>query len=234
MSHSNLYSLPSFDYPIISIKDLQFGYSSEPVISIQQWELKHGESVFISGVSGSGKTTFVSLLAGLLKPNKGHIVINAKDLTTMKARAINRFRANHMGLISQQFNLIPYLSVMDNIVLAHSFSEKKKTDIQSDALKLLKKLELHEGIADQKALSLSVGQQQRVAIVRALINRPILLIADEPTSALDPVAKAKFMDLLREITQEINLSLIMISHDESLSPFFNNVVSLTELQSHAF
>ena len=233
MSTSNLYSLSSFEYPLISISDLKFGYTEDNVIHIPNWELTHGESIFVTGDSGSGKTTLISLLAGLLKPTSGKIEINAHDLTNMRPKEVNRFRANNVGLISQQFNLIPYLSVIDNILLAHSFSEQRKADIKDEALQMLNQLQLQSDIAERKAYELSVGQQQRVAIVRALINRPILLLADEPTSALDSNAKEKFMGLLKEITQKINLSLVFISHDKSLAPFFAEAITLTQLQANA-
>lgn len=233
MSNSNLYSSPVFDYPLISVSDLTFAYGERHVLNIPDWQLMHGESIFISGESGSGKTTLISLLAGLLKPTSGNISINANDITTMRPNELNKFRANHVGLISQQFNLIPYLSVIDNILLANSFSDHTKKDVRREALQLLGQLELKKEIADQKASQLSVGQQQRVAIVRALINRPLLLLADEPTSALDADNKQSFMTLLKEMTHEINLSLVFISHDASLAPFFSRSMALTELQSHA-
>ncbi|WP_395375711.1 ABC transporter ATP-binding protein [Marinicella sp. W31] len=234
MSNPNLYSLPSLRYPIVTLQNLKFSYNGRNILSIPHWELMHGESIFISGESGSGKTTLVSILSGLIRPDKGIIEINTRDISVMRPKELNTFRANNIGLISQQFNLIPYLKVIDNILLAHYFSKNKKAEIKTEAITLMDKLHLKEEVAEQKAFELSVGQQQRVAIVRALINRPSLLIADEPTSALDSFAKNRFIDMLNEIMDQINLSLILISHDESLKTHFNRTTTLSKLQSNAF
>ncbi len=217
---------------IIKIDQLKFSYDekqTKSVVNIPRWDIQKEETVFLSGSSGSGKSTLMHLISGLLKPTLGAICIDEITINQLSSRKMNAFRAEHIGLISQQFNLIPYLSVLDNIKLAHSFNPKRIDHLESKVTSLLQQLHLSKDIINSKASELSVGQQQRVAIARALINSPKLLLADEPTSALDKKAKFSFIQTLNAVVQNNQMTLIFISHDTSLSQYFSKTIYMDEL-----
>ncbi len=220
----------------IEVKDLLFSWpdSSRPTIDIAEWSI-NSETIFLFGPSGSGKSTLIGLLAGVLVPCSGEIKINNQRLDLLSPSARDRFRADNIGLVFQQFNLIPYLSVEQNILLPLQFSSKRanalgsSTEQKTAALKLLEELGLEGECASRPARELSVGQQQRVAIARALIGAPSLIIADEPTSALDADTRDAFMNLLFREVQKINATLIFVSHDRSLAKGFKREISLDTL-----
>lgn len=212
----------------VSIHSLRFSYgkpSDKPIIDIPEWSISTGEHIFLYGPSGSGKSTLLNLLAGILVATDGRINILDQPLYRMSGRQRDQFRARHIGFVFQQFNLIHYLSVSDNIRLAHHFSGSRQ---QADgrAKELLKALGIDTSLHHQAASSLSIGQQQRVAIARALINTPELLIVDEPTSALDSQNRDAFMALLMEVVTQHPITLIFVSHDQSLAKHFSRTVSL--------
>jgi putative ABC transport system ATP-binding protein len=217
----------------VSIRNLQFSYdktSHDPILEIPEWSVSAGEHVFLYGPSGSGKSTLLNLLAGVLIPTEGGIKILDQSLDLMSGRQRDTFRANHIGLVFQQFNLIPYLSALDNIRLANHFTSApflRKTD--SRAKELLKALGINDALHHQPASALSTGQQQRVAIARSLINPPELLIVDEPTSALDSQSRDAFMTLLMETVTQHNTTLIFVSHDPSLTQYFSRTVALQDI-----
>lgn len=218
----------------VEVRDLSFKYprSDEAVIKIDHWQLTSGSSTFIYGPSGSGKSTLLNLLAGLLVPSQGSVAIMGQQTSHLKAAQRDRFRAQHIGIIFQQFNLIPWLSVRDNISAAHYFSRDKKTsksELLERITQLLDRLGLAARFLDRKTKELSIGQQQRVAIARALINQPALMIADEPTSALDTDARDGFMQLLLECVSEYSSTLIFVSHDKTLSNRFEQSVNLPSI-----
>ncbi|MFC3121252.1 ABC transporter ATP-binding protein [Agaribacter flavus] len=198
---------------------------------IEQWQLASAERVFLHGESGSGKTTLLNLLAGVLTPESGSIELLGQAFSSLTARQRDKFRAQHIGVVFQQFNLIPYLSVLKNIQLAAYFANEKQGNVQAFAEQLLDKLQLPKTILKQAAGTLSVGQQQRVAIARALINRPELLFVDEPTSALDASARDAFMELLIEICDASSTTLVFVSHDLYLRRFFETFVDIKSLRS---
>ncbi|HWK53496.1 MAG TPA: ABC transporter ATP-binding protein [Hyphomicrobiales bacterium] len=193
---------------------------------------RQGEKVFIAGASGSGKSTFLNLLAGILRPQRGRIVIGGTAVHELGARALDRFRARHVGLVFQAFNLIPFLDVETNIRLASHFNEGRRVAGKEIAA-LLHKLRLDPALARRRASELSVGQQQRVAVARALVNRPQLLVADEPTSALDADSQQAFMELLMSMSGEYGATVLFVSHDQRLSARFDRVVELAALQASA-
>ena len=200
------------------------------MLNIPAWTLPVGEQVFIHGPSGGGKSTLLSLLSGLLMPSEGQVNVLGQRLEQMTSRRRDRFRANHIGYMFQQFNLIPYLNAFDNIRLASQFSQRKKIPELYEAIKkLLSVLNISANDWHRPARHLSIGQQQRVAIARALINKPELLIADEPTSSLDPLNKEAFMALLMSIVAENGITLVFVSHDLSLSSYFNRIESLSDI-----
>ncbi|MFT4731116.1 MAG: putative ABC transport system ATP-binding protein [Gammaproteobacteria bacterium] len=225
--------------PSVLVESLAFSYvCGKPIIDIKQWHLHKSEHVFLYGPSGCGKSTLLNLLSGILAPQQGTVNILNTDITALKPSKRDRFRAQHIGVVFQQFNLIPYLSVLDNIRLAIHFandkadtdrSYKKNARTQERIVSMLQALELPVNCIQQKASELSVGQQQRVAIARALINKPDVLIVDEPTSALDSSAKDAFMKVLIETATKSNAALIFVSHDHSLASHFKRVESLTDI-----
>lgn len=215
----------------ISLHDVVFRYSksSSPVLFIKQWQLNIGQHVFIHGRSGTGKSTLLNLLAGILTTSEGVIEILDQPLARLSSRQRDAYRAKHIGMVFQQFNLVPYLTVLENIQLAAHFADTPDEDVEQRCIELFNGLQLDVGLMQRRADRLSVGQQQRVAIARALINQPRLLIVDEPTSALDSEAKSGFMTMLMSLIQRNETTLIFVSHDESLMPFFSQHISMADL-----
>lgn len=220
---------------MIEIKNLQFSWRKQDkdLLDIADFSVKEGEKIFIQGASGSGKTTLLSLLGAVNSPTRGHISILGQNLSTMSLAQRDSFRADHMGFIFQMFNLIPYLSVLENVLLALKFSPKKSSKItqgmsaKEEALRLLNALGLQaSNIKNQKVSELSVGQQQRVATARALIGSPELVIADEPTSALDHKARDSFLQLLFAECNKAGTTLIYVSHDETLGHLFDRQIPI--------
>ncbi|MFT6791038.1 MAG: putative ABC transport system ATP-binding protein [Cellvibrionaceae bacterium] len=217
----------------IELSNILFRYSDRPdhtVLNIPSWSLADEEQVFVYGPSGGGKSTLLGLLSGLLTPNDGQVTVLGQRLDKMNGRQRDRFRAAHIGYVFQQFNLIPYLSAIDNALLATRFSIRKKTTALNEEIKtLFSALNISEKEWHRPARELSVGQQQRVAIARALINKPQLLIADEPTSSLDTANRDAFMKLLIPMVADTHMTLLFVSHDLSLSSYFNKVESLSDI-----
>jgi putative ABC transport system ATP-binding protein len=205
-------------------------------LAIDDFTLKKGDRLLLIGPSGSGKSTFLSLLAGIVSPQAGSIEVLGTDISKLRGAARDRFRAEHYGIIFQMFNLLPYGSVIDNVVLPLSFSRKRRQraegqgGIDAAAKRLLESLGIEQSLTENaSAASLSVGQQQRVAAARALIGSPELIIADEPTSSLDRNRQQAFLDLLFADVDAADATLIMVSHDESLSGRFTRVDNLTDI-----
>jgi putative ABC transport system ATP-binding protein len=205
-------------------------------LAIDDFSLKKGERLLLIGPSGSGKSTFLSLLAGIITPQEGAIEVLGTDIARLRGAARDRFRAEHYGIIFQMFNLLPYGSVIDNVVLPLSFSGRRRKrceaagGVHAEARRLLDSLGIEQTlIENSSAASLSVGQQQRIAAARALIGSPELIIADEPTSSLDRDRQQAFLDLLFADVEAAGATLIMVSHDESLSTRFTRVAKLTDI-----
>lgn len=215
---------------MIQLDNLVFSWPRQktPVLSIPHWQVERGERVFLHGPSGGGKSTLLNLLAGLLLPQQGRVKILQTELQRLSGRARDRFRAQHIGLVFQQFNLIPYLDVETNILLGAHFNPARRAACLSPAA-LLERLALPATLLHQPASQLSVGQQQRVAVARALINAPALIIADEPTSALDSDTRDAFIRLLLDCAGAQNSTLIFVSHDRTLAPYFTRHEQLAQL-----
>jgi len=225
---------------ILQLRKLEYTYpkSESAVLSIAHWEMNHGEHVFLSGASGSGKTTLLNVICGLLVPTSGVVDVLSQNIYQLKSSTRDAFRAAHLGIVFQQFNLIPYLSVIDNLKTARFFNQviqqqSNLPSVESLAKELLERLQLPVAILQQRADQLSVGQMQRVAIARALINQPKLLIADEPTSALDEDATHGFMTLLFDSLKQFGTTALFVSHDRRLSQFFEHKVSLSAINTVA-
>ena len=233
---------PINDDTLLEIENLQYRWPSgqRDVINIPELSIRKGERVFIKGESGSGKTTLLSLFGGINLPSAGLINILGTNICELKQSRRDQFRADHIGFIFQLFNLIPYLSVIENITLACEFSKRRKANVlaksktlEDEAYRLLCHLQLNDRDLLTKPVSdLSVGQQQRVAAVRALIGSPELIIADEPTSALDADAREHFLTLLLSECQESGSTVLFVSHDSSLETAFDRSLSLNQL-NHA-
>ncbi len=215
----------------INLSNIIFHYPSntkKTVLNIPSWTVSTGEQLFLHGPSGSGKSTLLSLLSGLLSAIEGEISVFDQRLDQMNSRQHDRFRANYIGYVFQQFNLISYLNATDNIRLACQFIRNKNVRVK-DIEALLHDLGISEDHWQSPARNLSIGQQQRVAIARALITKPQLIIADEPTSSLDQRNCDLFMSLLMKRVSENNTTLIFVSHDLSLAKHFGRIESINDI-----
>ncbi|MGY4027120.1 ABC transporter ATP-binding protein [Aeromonas rivuli] len=223
---------------VVEIKDLAFAWpGQDAVLELPSLRIEQGERVFIKGPSGSGKSTLLGLLAGIQIANQGRLEVLGQPLAQLSGRARDRFRADHLGYIFQQFNLLPFLSVLDNVTTALTFSPQKRARLQGspeqEARRLLGELQLPGDALTRPVHALSIGQQQRVAAARALIGSPQLVIADEPTSALDTDNRAAFIRLLFEECDKQGSTLIFVSHDPHLEPLFPRVEDLHQLNRRA-
>jgi putative ABC transport system ATP-binding protein len=219
---------------VIDLQNLHYRWKGQTrdTLAIASLQVRQGEHLFIRGASGSGKTTLLNLLAGILVPASGSLSILGQALHGMDNSARDRFRADHMGVIFQQFNLLPYLSVRENVQLPCHFSHRRKQqagDMQATTNRLLEHLGLDAKLWERPVTDLSVGQQQRVAVARALIGSPELIIADEPTSALDTDTRDGFLDLLFNEAQAQGSTILFVSHDPHIASHFPCVVDLQEL-----
>lgn len=221
----------------VKLHQLRFSWkANDPLLAIDDLTIQRGERVFLQGPSGSGKSTLLSLLGGVLVPQAGCVEVLGNDLATLSAAQRDRFRADHMGFVFQQFNLLPFLSVRENVQLPGQFSARRRRAVaargtaKAEADRLLWALNLNsDRIAEQRAGTLSVGQQQRVAVARALYGEPQILIADEPTSSLDAETRAVFLQLLFDECRRTATTVIFVSHDLGLAPLFDRSVRLAAI-----
>jgi len=219
----------------ILLQNVSFAWAKaeRPCLDIEKLEIAAAERVFLHGPSGSGKSTLLSLVGGVCLPQQGSVIVCGERLDRLSAPARDRFRAAQIGFIFQLFNLVPYLSALDNILLPCRFSRERAARIggavEGEARRLAKRLELSSELLAKPASTLSVGQQQRVAAARALIGCPPLVIADEPTSALDAGRQKLFLDLLLTESRESGSALLFVSHDERLMDSFDRIVALTAI-----
>lgn len=223
---------------VVEIRDLAFAWpGGDAVLDLPALTIREGERVFIKGPSGSGKSTLLGLLAGIQTANHGTLEVQGQPLARLSGRARDHFRAANLGYIFQQFNLLPFLSVQDNVTAALTFSPAKRARLQGspeqEARRLLAELQLPDEALHRPVHALSIGQQQRVAAARALIGSPPLVIADEPTSALDTDNRAAFIKLLFEECDKQGSTLIFVSHDPHLEPLFPRVENLQQLNRRA-
>lgn len=228
---------------IVQLSDVSFAWNkhSTPVISIPEFVISRGEHVFLQGPSGSGKTTLLSLIAAVLSPQTGDILIDDQSLADLRRGQRDQFRVDRIGLVFQQFNLLPFLSVADNVQLSCRFSAARKSRAREGGLsldqetdRLLSAMHLSPDEYRHRATSqLSVGQQQRVAVARALIGRPPLIIADEPTSSLDSDSRQAFLKLLFDEVQLAGSTLLFVSHDAALAESFNRRIDLRDINKAA-
>lgn len=222
----------------VELSNVEFAWTPGlPVLAIRAFDVAARERVLIRGPSGSGKSTLLGLVGGVLQPSAGSVRVLGQELGALRAWQRDAFRAEHVGFIFQMFNLIPYLSVIDNVLLATRFSRARRVRAGEDAARaearrLLEALDLASSeIMERPVTELSIGQQQRVAAARALIGRPALIVADEPTSALDSDARLAFLDLLMRECAAAGATLLFVSHDATLAPRFDRTVALESINS---
>lgn len=214
--------------PAVELKNLRQEWPGQAfVLDIPALRLMPGQHLFVRGASGSGKTTLLNLLCGVLPLQQGEIWLGAGQLQPASAAHRDRMRAQQIGVVFQQLNLIPYLSVLDNVLLGQAFAGTRADPAR--ARLLLQALQLPETQWSAPALQLSVGQQQRVAIARALLGKPTLLIADEPTSALDADNRDAFMQVLLQEASDAGSTVIFVSHDKALARYFHFQLDMNRL-----
>ena len=227
--------------PVIEIADLRFAWKkqAQPVLNIDSLQISRGERVFLRGPSGSGKSTLLNLLAGVTLPQSGVLKVLGQNMSALRSAQRDHFRAHHIGFIFQMFNLIPYLSVVENVTLPCRFSDKRKhkvlaqaESLEHEAIRLLDHLDMaQDDVLHNPVNELSVGQQQRVAAARALIGSPELVIADEPTSSLDADRRSAFIELLFRECDSAHATLIFVSHDNSLQAPFGRTIEFEQLNN---
>lgn len=226
----------------IEIENLIFSWpgSVSPALQVESFALARGERVFLRGQSGSGKSTLLNLVAGVLDGQQGCLRVLGQELGDLRPAARDKLRAEHIGYIFQQFNLLPYLNVLDNMTLACRLSATRRQracqdsgSVEQAAFALMDELGLERSLAKKAVTNLSIGQQQRVAAARALIGGPELIIADEPTSALDTDHRQRFIEQLLATCAGRQVALLFVSHDPGLEQYFDRVVDMRELNRSA-
>jgi len=215
--------------PALSIRNLKFRYSPEGplVVDVTQLDLARGEQVLLTGGSGRGKSTLLQLIAGLLEPSDGHVIVDNIRVHTLHGAKRDLYRGRKIGMIFQTFNLLHGFSALENVMVALMFSAIDRGEHRRRAAALLSRLgiERHDALPEQ----LSVGQQQRVAVARALASDPVLVLADEPTASLDPENAGVAMDLIQNACRESSAALLCVSHDPAMQPRFERRASLADL-----
>ena len=200
-------------------QNIEFSYQSDQKFDIPSFNLKAGEQLLILGKSGSGKTTILNILGGLLKPQKGEVNINGTSLYQLSGAALDKFRGKNIGIIFQKPHILTPLTVEENLKLANFFSGASGAKNES----LLRDL----GIFDKrnaKVHTLSEGEAQRVSIARALANAPKIILADEPTASLDDVNAANVIKMLKEQAEKFNAVLIVVTHDQRVKDHISNQI----------
>ncbi|MCH8477423.1 MAG: ABC transporter ATP-binding protein [Wenzhouxiangella sp.] len=206
--------------------------TTRPVLDLSEFSLGRGEKLFLYGPSGTGKSTLLALIGGLVRADRGNILFDGVDLAKLSGPRRDRFRAEQLGVIFQQFNLLPWLDVRANVALPCRFSRaraRRAGNVQAAVERLLEGMDLERSLWTRRADALSVGQQQRVAAARALIGQPALVLADEPTSALDSDRRAQFLALLFAQVEAAGSSLLFVSHDRELAARFDRQLDLAEI-----
>jgi putative ABC transport system ATP-binding protein len=218
----------------VHMHNVVFGYEpAHPVLQMDELRVEEGKRVFLYGPSGSGTTTLLGLITGILQPQTGNCAVLGREMTTLSMSARDELRGSEMGYIFQSFNLIPYLSVRENIQLpcrVHAARRKRilSASLDVETIRIAERLEIDTHL-DRGVKKLSTGQQQRVAIARAVLGRPRLVIADEPTSSLDTDRRERFLELLFEVCDEASATLIFVSHDRSLMARFDDQISIADI-----
>ena len=222
--------------PAIALENVSFAWPGEDGfrLTIPRWTVARGARVALIGPSGSGKTTLLNLLAGVTRADRGAVRVLGSDLSLLSGARRDQFRGDHVGLIFQMFNLLPYASMVENALLPLRFSRLRRDRVGGDetqeARRLLSRLGLDLSTLEGRSVAqLSVGQQQRVAAARALIGAPELIVADEPTSALDPEARDGFLSLLFAEAERSGATLLCVTHDAAVAARFDRSAPLSDI-----
>ena len=218
--------------PKLAVRDLVFGWSAaEPIIHVQSLHLEAGDTAVVHGPSGCGKSTLLGLVTGVLPMQRGEVWVAGEALHGLKPAAADALRRRHVGYVFQQFNLLPYLSAQDNMLLPWRLQDTQalsEPQARERMRVLCDAFGLSQSLWTQPAGNLSVGQQQRVAAIRALLLQPALLVADEPTSALDAANSRALMQVLVQQAKDSGSALLVVSHDAALLPLFDQSIAFDE------
>lgn len=208
---------------MISTTNITFSYNKEQLFHLPDLYCEAGNTILITGDSGKGKTTYLHILAGLLKPTTGSIEINKTNIVALSERKNDAFRGENIGIVFQKSHFISALTVLENLAMASWLATGKKNTTR--AKKILEQLDIVSH-ANKLPNQLSIGQQQRVSIARALMNDPKVLLADEPTSSLDDKNAEKVIQLLTSLSKEYKAALIIVTHDNRIKEKFSNRITL--------
>ncbi len=215
----------------LHVSDLRFAYSAEGFrVHVPQLGLNAGKALALAGPSGAGKSTLLRLLTGLLTPTAGKVSLGSAQMDTMTHEARRAFRLQHIGLVFQDFALLDYLTVTENILLPHQFRGTADEEVRSKMLDLTQRLHIDRYL-DKRVSQLSQGERQRVAVARALVHEPQFVFADEPTASLDPARGRIVVDMLLEDARRRGACLVMVTHDPNLLPLFDQTVRMEDLAS---
>jgi putative ABC transport system ATP-binding protein len=213
----------------LHVSDLRFAYSAEGFrVHVPQLELAAGKALALAGPSGAGKSTLLRLLTGLLAPTAGKVSLGAAQMETMSHEARRAFRLQHIGLVFQDFALLDYLTVSENILLPHQFRGTADAAVRAKMQDLTQRLHIDRYL-DKRVSHLSQGERQRVAVARALVHEPQFVFADEPTASLDPARGRIVVDMLLQDTRRRGACLVMVTHDPNLLPLFDQTVRMEDL-----
>jgi putative ABC transport system ATP-binding protein len=220
--------------PVLTLRDVRKSYrdadgAALEVVRVREFSLAAGEQTALVGHSGSGKSTLLNLVAGILTPDSGEIIVCGENITKLSEARRDRFRAAHLGYVFQTFNLLQGFTALENVLLGRVFARGAGGDARDRAVKLLETVGLGKRL-HHKPRALSTGEQQRVAIARALMNSPQLVLADEPTANLDEQNGAVVLDLLQKACAENKCALLLVTHDADVMKSFGRVVGMEELR----
>lgn len=214
---------------ILETNALSYDYGSGKKLQFPDLKVAAGEKIALVGASGSGKSTFLNLLSGVLPIQAGSIQLLGQSYKNLSPIQLDKIRADHVGIIFQSLNLIPYLTGFENAVLGLAFSRTRRTKIDNITYKTASighQLGLTSDIFNKRPNELSIGQQQRIAVIRAMLGSPELILADEPTSALDPSATEKFISELNRSVESSSQAIIVVSHNPEIIPWFDRVIRM--------
>ena len=201
-----------------------------PILDIPSYSVDTGEQVVLVGRSGCGKTTLLHTIAGITRPDSGTVQLDGVEITRFSEATRDRIRADKLGYVFQTFNLLPGFSALENVLIGMTFSSRKVS--KERATNLLERVGLGHRL-NNKPGAMSVGEQQRVAVARALANKPQLLLADEPTANVDPSNQSQIVDLIRQTCREEKIALLMVTHSMEVAGQFDRVDNLTEINQVA-